>query len=55
MDVNFKFELDEKVKTVFGDNGIVVMCAIDDGGNTYYVKVRHNSQWFKEAELQSAG
>ncbi len=51
--IEFKFDLEQKVKTVFGDTGIVEMCAIDDGPESkYFVKRSENSSWFKESELQ---
>jgi len=54
MKVDFKFKLDEKVITVFGDNGIVSMLGVDDGGIVYYVKASNNSDWFKEKNLKRA-
>lgn len=57
--VTFKFDVDEPVSTPFGDDGIVSMCAIDDGGkSTYFVKTAKDDKWFKEEQLslrQSVG
>lgn len=52
--VTFKFDLDQAVKTPFGDDGIVTMLGRDDGGNCYYVKTAKFSQWYKEKELTAA-
>lgn len=50
--IDYKFELDQRVVTPFGDSGIVTSLGFDDGGNTYYVKTRAaESNWFKEKEL----
>lgn len=50
--VTFKFDIDEKVTTPFGDAGIVAMCAIDDSGNlTYFVKTANDDKWIKEDQL----
>lgn len=46
------FELDERVKTPFGDEGLVSMLGVDDGGNIYYVKTKDSSNWFKEGQLK---
>lgn len=51
MKVEFKFEVDQRVATPFDDKGIVVMCAIDDGGTRYFVKTSTGGNWFKETEL----
>jgi len=39
------------VTTIFGDPGIVTMCAIDDGGKVYFVKTSNEDKWFKENHL----
>lgn len=31
--LEFKFDIDQEVKTPFGDDGIVTMLGYDDGGN----------------------
>jgi hypothetical protein len=55
MTVNFKFEIDQKVKVEkLGITGIVAMCAFDEGGNTYYVKTPDNDNWFRESLLVDA-
>jgi hypothetical protein len=52
--VEFKFDVDEMVETVFETKGIIEMCAIDDGAsNNYYVKCKDSSKWFKESEISS--
>ncbi|MGI4846838.1 MAG: hypothetical protein ACRYGK_01680 [Janthinobacterium lividum] len=51
MNATFKFNLNEKITTPFGEAGIVTMCAVDDGGNTYYAKTAAGGNWFKESEL----
>ncbi len=49
--IEFKYELDEKVITPFGDLGIIGMLGFDDGGPQYYVKTSVASNWFKESQL----
>lgn len=49
--VDFKFDIDDRVKTVFGDVGIIDNLGFDDAGVRYWVKRSSESQWFKEAEL----
>lgn len=49
--VVFAFELDEKVRTPFGDDGIIYMCALDDVGKIYFVKTSKDDKWFKENQL----
>lgn len=54
MKADFKFEIDQKVKTVLGDSGLIDMCAID---NTkcicYYVKMKGGQgQWLKEDQIK---
>jgi hypothetical protein len=51
MNATFKFGLDQKVATPFGEVGIVKMCAVDETGINYYVKTAGGGNWFKEAEL----
>ena len=50
--VEYKFNIDEKVKTVFGDIGIVVKLGFDAGGKQYFIKRSDSSKWFKESELE---
>ena len=53
MEAKFKFNLDQRVVTPFGDVGIVSTCAVDDGGNTYFVKTQAGGNWFKESQLSA--
>ncbi len=52
MTINFKFEMDQKVKTPFED-GIIEMLGYDDGGVKYYVTTKSNGAWYKEKELNA--
>lgn len=52
--VKYKFDIDQKVETTFGDTGVVSMLGCDDGGPCYYVKTPQNSDWFKESQLDPA-
>jgi hypothetical protein len=55
MDVKFKFNIKDKVRTIFGALGIIDMLAIDSGENeTYFVKTQTNSQWFDVDQLEEA-
>jgi len=55
MKVDFKFELDQKVKTPLGDTGIVNMVAVDTGNvKVCYIQTATNSQWYKETLLEAA-
>lgn len=50
--VEFKFDVDNMVKTILGDKGLVTMCAINEGPEHQYFVVRSNgSNWHKESEL----
>jgi hypothetical protein len=53
MKVEFKFEIDQKVKTMFGDIGVIKSLMVDD---TLCLKVwvqrSNDSQWFKESEVE---
>ena len=52
MNVEFKFEIDQKVKTIFGDMGVINMAGIDDAKeNKYFVQWSSDSQWMKESQL----
>lgn len=51
MDITFKYAVDAKVTTPFGEPAIVQMCAVDELGIQYYVKTAGGGNWFKEAEL----
>ncbi|MFA6100445.1 MAG: hypothetical protein WC750_06290 [Patescibacteria group bacterium] len=52
-ELNFLYEIDQRVITPFGEDGIVSMLAYDDGGKQYYVKTKDASNWFKEGQLQA--
>ncbi len=52
MTVTFEFNIDQRVITPFGEDGIIAMLGVDDGGNQYYVKTKSQSNWFKEKELK---
>lgn len=52
--IEFNFDLGEKVKTLFGDDGVVSMCALDGEGKVYFVKTSTNDQWYKEKQLSKA-
>jgi hypothetical protein len=49
--VEYKYDIDQKVKTPFGEEGIVSMLGFDEAGNQYHVKTANDSQWFKEKQL----
>lgn len=52
MKVEFKFDIDQQVKTIFDDVGVVEMAAIDDSEQKkYYVQRSEGSQWMKESQL----
>ena len=50
-EVSYRFNVDDRVVTPFGDTGIITMLGFDDGGNQYYVKTKLDSQWYKERDL----
>lgn len=50
----FKFVIDQKVKTPFGDVGLVSTAAVDDSGVVYFVKTAAGGNWFKESQLEAA-
>jgi hypothetical protein len=55
MTVNFKFQVDQKVKVEkLGITGIVTVCGIDDSGNTYYVDTGNSGSWYAERLLTDA-
>lgn len=55
MNVEFKFGLNQKVKTIFGDVGIVVTLAFDEGEiKKYWIQRCNDSQWMKEDQLEAA-
>jgi hypothetical protein len=56
MTVNFKFEVDQKVKVEpLGITGIISLCGFDDGGVKYYIDTATGGDWFKEKFLTDAG
>lgn len=52
--ITFKFEIDQRVTTPFGDVGVVDVQAVDAGGITYYVKTAAGGNWLKEAQIAAA-
>lgn len=52
MKVEFAFPLESSVITAFGDEGIVRMCAVDDGGKQYYIATANKFGWYPERELK---
>jgi hypothetical protein len=53
--VNFKFDLDQKVKVEkLGIVGVVTMCALEKGGPIYLIKTGTNSDWYTESLLEDA-
>lgn len=52
-EAKFKFALNQRVHTPFGDLGIVTTQAVDNSGVNYYVKTSAGGNWFKEDELTS--
>lgn len=51
--VTFSFNVDQLVKTPFGEKGIVSMLGYDSGGPVCFVKTKGGSgSWFKESELK---
>lgn len=53
MQIEFKFNIDDRVITPFKAKGIVSMLGVDDGGKVYFVKTEKESDWFKEKDLKS--
>ncbi len=51
-EISYKFSVDDRVTTPFGDTGIITMLGFDDGGNQYHVKTKLSSKWFKEIDLR---
>lgn len=50
--VEFKFMLNQRVETPFGEQGMIQMMGIDDGGKKCFVITSCNETWFNEAELK---
>ena len=54
MVIDFKFDIDEKVKTALGSVGIVSTCALDESKqNIYYVKRADGADWYPERQLEA--
>lgn len=51
MNITFKYTLEQKVTTPFGEAGLIDMLGYDQNGVTYYVKTAGGGNWFKEAQL----
>lgn len=53
MHVEFMYDIDQKVKTCFGDVGIVRGVSLDDTREKkYWVMRSQDSAWFKETDLE---
>ena len=50
-EIKFEFDVDEKVTTPFGEEGIVDTLAFDGNENTYFVKTKTGGEWLKEKHL----
>ena len=54
MVATYKFDLEDRVLTSLGDEGIIEMCAIARGGKQYLVSLaRGKDVWLYEDRLQS--
>ncbi|GAI74474.1 unnamed protein product [marine sediment metagenome] len=51
MKVEFKFEIGQYVKTIFGDFGIIESAAFDRSGKQYYIQRSGENKWFREDTL----
>ena len=49
--VEFKFDLDQRILTGFGDKGIIESLSLQEGGINYYVKTNQGGMWWKESDL----
>jgi hypothetical protein len=49
--INYKFDLDDRVTTPFGEDAIITMLGFDEGGAKYYVQSKDSNAWFKENQL----
>jgi hypothetical protein len=50
--VEFEHCIQDKVRTMLGDKGIVRMCALDDAGIKYYVNLKGGlGAWYPEDEV----
>ena len=50
--VNFKYDLDDRVRTRLGASGIITLLGVDERGPIYYVITDQNSDWWKEDQLE---
>jgi hypothetical protein len=50
--IEFKYNLDEKVKLPMGDLGIITMLGYRDNTAYYFVITSQNSTWYKENLLE---
>ena len=53
MNATFKFQIDQRVMTPFGRDGIVVSAAVGRAGNSYYVETEQGGSWFYEDQLNA--
>ena len=54
IEVKFKFDVDQRVITPFGQEAIVDNCTLDNGKLIqYYVKTSDGAYWYKETELKA--
>jgi hypothetical protein len=52
--VNFKFDQNQKVKTVLGDEGIIDMLGYANGNVRYYVLMKEGrGAWIDENQLEA--
>jgi len=51
--VEFKFNIDEKVRTVLQTEGVISHAMVGRDGKMYYVKTIHTSEWFYEDQLSA--
>ena len=54
-EVNFKFDLYERVETPLTGSGIITMLGVDKGGNTYYVTSAQqgvSNNWWPEDQIK---
>ena len=55
-EIIFEFDIDDRVKTIFDETGIVDMaCVNNSGNNVYLIKLKDKENtWFKETQLLKA-
>lgn len=55
MNLQFAFNLSQKVNTPFGEIGMVRMLGYDEAGLQYFIRTKTGEgSWFKESELTAA-